>query len=645
MNFQELVKKVLRTNKKADLALLEKAHKFAENIYKGEKRYSGETLLEHCLSASYILASLNLDEKAIAACILHHVPHYSVSKEGFRRTFGEEIFSLVEGVQKMSNLKLIPEQGEINSADVRKVLLAATQDIRILFIKLSVKLHNMRTLEYLPELEERKRIAQEVLDIYAPLSYRLGVGKIKSELEDLAFRYTHEKEYNEILAKLNESYKEREYRIYEAKKEIEKALKQEGLNVEVHGRAKHIYSIYRKIVDRNYSLENMKDIAALRIVVDSIDDCYKALRIVHALWKPLPETFKDYIALPKENGYQSIHTVVIGPKEKLAEFQIRTKEMHEVAEEGVAVHYGYKGVVHGEEVDKKLSWLKQLVEQREQLSNEEFKDLLKINLFSDKIFVYTPKGKVIELPRGSTVLDFAYEIHSELGEKAIGANINSKYSSLKEELQNGDVVQIITSKTQHPGMEWLKMVRTYKARSRIKHYLKEHGKKIVATRSGSLREETKKELEQSIIVVEGMKEPLLKMAICCKPLPGNKILGFRTGEHRITIHREGCENLRKLREGPKKEVKARWIENIPSEVELIVEAYDRVGLLAEILNTVASQKINVTNARGKALAENKAECIFNVQIQNITTLTQLIERIKKIKDVRHISLGELKKIS
>lgn len=642
MDFKELVKRTLRNNKNADLNLLEKSYHFAEKTYKESKRHSGTSLLEHCLSSALILANLKMDEKAIATSLLHHIPQYGISRELIKREFGEEISTLLEGVQKISNLKLIPEKEEFNSADVRKVLLAATQDIRILFIKLAIKLHNMRTLHYLPDTKEQIRISQEVLNIYAPLSYRLGMGKIKSELEDLAFSFTNQKEYNEILEKLEESHKEREFRIYEAKKLIEKALKEEKVEAQVYGRAKHIYSIYRKIQDRNYTLENMKDLVALRIIVHNLDDCYKALRIVHTLWKPLPETFKDYIALPKENGYQSLHTVVIGPKEKLAEFQIRTQEMHEVAEEGVAVHYGYKGITHDEEIDKKLSWLKQFVEQREHLSDQEFKEMLKINLFGDKIFVYTPKGKVIELPKESTPLDFAYAIHSELGEKAIGANINGKYRSLKEVLQNGDSVEIITSKTQKPSMEWLKIVKTYKARSRIKHYLKEHGKKIVTT-IGQPIEEKRKEIVDTLIKVEGMKEPHLSLANCCKPLPGDKIVGFKTSDARVNVHKDNCTNLKDLRAGQKKPVKTFWVEHSNSLIELIVEAQDRVGLMAEILNTVARHGINVTNAKGKALAQNKAQCNFTVQVHDTSSLTALIDKIKKIKDVKFVFIGEMKK--
>ncbi len=640
MEFNELAKKVLRYNRKSNFALLEKAYTLTKQALAGKKRHSGEDSADHALQVAYVLADLKVDDQTLAAGLLHQVLEHHVTSAVLKREFGEEITTLVEGVSHISKIKAQKiEEGE--QSNIRKMLLAGVKDVRVILIKLCDKLHNMRTLSYLPDKEKQQRIAQEVLDLYAPLAYRLGMGSIKSELEDIAFKYTHPKEYAEITEKIHDTKEEREYRTYEAEKQIKKALEKERINAEVHGRVKHTYSVYRKILSKNYDLNRMYDLVGIRILVEDIAQCYNALRVVHTLWTPIPDTFKDYIANPKPNGYQSLHTVVKGVKDKPVEFQIRTKDMHESAEEGIAVHYGYKGVTHGSIFDKKLQWLKQLLEQKD-MDNHEFMQKLKVDFFSDKIYVFTPKGKAIELVKESTPLDFAYAIHSDIGNTATGAMINGKYSSIKAELNNGDVVEIITSKNHHPATDWMKIVKTYKARNKIRQYLQQHGMHIVT--SGHVNSEEKKQaVEQGLVLIEGMKDAQIRLANCCNPLPEEKIGGIRSGENKVAVHKTDCANLKTVKGDGKKEIHVSWRHTFDANIELIIHSKDRVGLLAEILNTIARQNVNVASAKGKAIPGNQAEINVEINVQNTPMLVALIDRIKKIKDVKSVYLGEMKK--
>ncbi|MBI5391437.1 bifunctional (p)ppGpp synthetase/guanosine-3',5'-bis(diphosphate) 3'-pyrophosphohydrolase [Candidatus Woesearchaeota archaeon] len=638
MLFHDLIKKVLRTHQHTNLELLEHAYYFADESYKNIQQASGIPLIEHALYATLRLADFKVSEETLAACLLAFTLEIGISKETVRQSFGDEITFLIESVSKIGQLRT--NTNEQDTSNLRKMFLAASQDVRVLFIKLCDKLHNMQTLDFLPDPAKRKFLAQEVLDIYAPLAYRLGLGQLKAELEDLAFKQVNPEEYKTIEQALHASKKEREYILYEMRKTIKRSLAQEGLQADIQARVKHIYSIYHKIIDRHYKLEDMRDLIALRILVQTVDDCYKALRIVHSLWKPIPEGFKDYIANPKQNGYQSLHTAVIGIKEKPIEFQIRTFAMHDISEEGVAVHWGYKGVQHGGEIDTKLQWLKQLIALKS-LNDQEFIEHIKVDLFSDKIYVFTPKGNVVELPKTATPLDFAYAIHSDVGDHCIGASINGKYSPLKTEVQNGDTIDIITAKNQHPTMDWLKIVRTYKARSKIKQYLRRNGVTPASSTAPSKAVEEKKTIEESMIDVSGMRNIEITLARCCTPLPGDKIFGLRTKEHNVMIHRLDCSNIPKQREHLK-EIKVHWKEYYVSTLELILEAQDRVGLFAEVLNVVASQHINVENAKGKILSKGHAEIRFHVQIKDNATLLRLIQILKKIKDVQKVYLGEIR---
>ncbi|MFA4886642.1 MAG: HD domain-containing protein [Candidatus Nanoarchaeia archaeon] len=623
----------------SELSLFKKAYSFTKEVT--SLRKNGTYFSFHALGTASLATSLSFDKESILACIL--LPAFDLHSEKFiLKEFGEELFSLLEGTKKITRLTTLIDKPESKAEELRKVILATARDIRPLLIILCASLQTMRTLSHYPK-QEQLDFSQKSLDIYAPLAYRLGLAPLKAELEDLAFSYLYPKEYNTIVNELVENKEEREERIKQAILSLSTLLKKRGIKAEFSGRAKHLYSIYKKIQTKNYTLADIKDLTAIRIITFNVEDCYKALDLINNLWKQPPGTFKDYISSPKENGYQSLHLVVSGPENKPLEIQIRTKEMHDAAEEGVAVHYGYKGVTHTRTIDKKLGWLKNFFEQREHSTSKEFKNLLKLNLFEDRIFVFTPRGKVLELPPQATVLDFAYLVHSTIGEHAIGAHINGKYSPLKTELNTGDIVEVITSKTQHPSLDWLKIVTISKVKTRIRHYLKEHGKTLITAGKTNSFQVIKQEAEARLISVEGIKNPQLKLASCCKPLPGQPIEGYRTGPKRITIHRENCTSLKKTKTAPKKPLQVRWTDKIGADVELEIEAIDRVGLLAEIINTISRQGINILNAKAKTAAQDKAQCILVLPIEDTQTLTNLIIRIKKIKNVNAVYIKELKK--
>lgn len=633
MNFKDLVKKILRYNKNSDLELIEKAFMLVHYAYKDQYRISGDPMVQHNLETAYILTDYKADDKTIAAAILHDIIEYEkITKADLEKEFGTEITELVEGVSGLSKLRKDANKTEFSAANLRKLLMAAARDIRVIYIKLADRLHNMRTLQFLPE-KKRLEVAKEVIDIYAPLAYRIGMSNIKRELEDIAFSYLEPKEYGRIKDFVDSHMKNQEITIRKTIRVVEKAMADNEINGEVVWRVKHLYSIYRKIVDRNYFLENMYDIGGVRILTKKIEDCYKLIKIIHELWQPIPGRFKDYIATPKENGYQSLHTVVIVENKPL-EFQIRTKEMHDVAEEGVAAHSAYKGVVHTADFDKKLMWIKELLHEQTE-NNTEFLENAKIDFFGEKICIYTPKGKLIELPVNSTPLDFAYAIHSDLGNTMIGATVNGKFVSLKSELKNGDIVEVITSKNQKPSRDWLKIVRSYKAKTKIRQYLKQHGE-IVTKSSIVQKDDGDQGLTKEFIVVEGVKNPDLKLSICCGPLPGDKIVGYKTGVRKVTVHKINCSAIKKLKTGPNKEVRVIWKEVFDSEVEIFVDGLDRVGFFVEILNTISSQGYNIKNAKGRALKGGYAECSFLMALTGLNELTDIISRLKKIKGVTKV---------
>lgn len=479
----ELLGKIEKNCHNIDVDMVKKAYCFAENAHRDQKRESGEPYIIHPLAVAEILADMGMDTNTIVAGLLHDViEDTECSYEDTKKLFNEEIANLVEGVTKLTKLgEMEYKTKEEQQADnVRKMLLAMAKDIRVIIIKLADRLHNMRTLKYMPPNKQKNK-AKETLDIYAPLAHRLGMSKIKWELEDLCFRYLHEKEYYELVKDIAEKRVERETYIQNIVDDLYGKLESSGIDSDIDGRPKHFYSIYRKMTTKNKSLEQIFDLTAIRILVNSVKDCYAALGIVHTIYKPIPGRFKDYIAMPKPNMYQSLHTTVIGPQGKTFEIQIRTFEMHKTAEYGIAAHWKYKEGDSGaseqdkeKEFEKKLVWLRDMLEwQKETSDAEEFIEGFKIDLFSDEVFVFTPKGTVINLCSKATPIDFAYRIHTDVGNKCVGAKVNGKIVPLDYTLKTGEIVEVLTSpNSKGPNMDWLNIAKSNQSKSKIKLWFK-----------------------------------------------------------------------------------------------------------------------------------------------------------------------------
>ncbi len=474
MSLEELREQTSRYLSQAARDRLEEALGFAREAHQGQKRVSGEAFVEHPTSVAVILSKMDMDVDTLMAAILHDVVEDStVTLEELRGAFGDTVAELVDGVTKLTQLETRTRMEE-QAENLRKMFVAMAKDIRVILIKLADRLHNMRTLGSL-DSNRRRDIAQETLDIFAPLAYRLGISRIQWELEDLALYYLHPDTFQDLALKVPQHRKERDEYTQELIHDLEEALEEMGITAEIQGRAKHLYSIYSKITKQDRDLDDIYDLVAIRVIVDSVKDCYAVLGMVHNLWRPIPGRFKDYIAMPKSNMYQSLHTTVVGPEGEPFEIQIRTWAMHRVAEYGIAAHWRYKERGTADEnFEKKLAWLREVLEwQSEAPDPHEFMDALRIDVFSDEVFVFTPKGDVVELPQGSTPIDFAYRIHTEVGHRCVGAKVNGRITPLDQPLENGDIVEILTSKqSRGPSSDWLKIVKTSSARSRIRQWFK-----------------------------------------------------------------------------------------------------------------------------------------------------------------------------
>ena len=472
-----LLQKIKENCTNVDLDIVNKAFNLAYEAHKEQKRESGEPYIINPIDVAVILAELGMDTSTIVAGLLHDViEDTDYTYDDIKNIFSEEVANLVSGVTKITKMEYKSKE-EQQADNFRKMLLAMASDIRVIIIKLADRLHNMRTLKYMPK-EKQKRISKETLDIYAPLAHRLGISKVKWELEDLCFRYLHEEEYYDLVHQISEKRVERETYIAQIIKDLYSKLEEAEIDSDIDGRPKHFYSIYRKMVTKNKSIEQIFDLTAIRILVNSVKDCYEVLGIVHTIYKPIPGRFKDYIAMPKPNMYQSLHTTVIGPQGKTFEIQIRTFEMHKTAEYGIAAHWKYKegdtSDTKGKSFENKLVWLRDMLEwQKETSDAEEFMEGFKINLFTDEIFLFTPKGVVIDLPNGATPIDFAYRIHTDIGNKCIGAKVNGKIVPLDYKLKTGQIVEILTSNSSKgPNMDWLSIAKSNQAKSKIKAWFK-----------------------------------------------------------------------------------------------------------------------------------------------------------------------------
>jgi len=599
--------------------LIEKAFEFAAKWHDGQTRISGEPYLSHPLNVAYILAQIKADLPTIAAGFLHDVVEdCKVPIEVIKKEFGENVAYIVEGVTKLKQIPGSPDKISKQAENLRKIILAMSKDLRVLLVKLADRLHNMRTLDSLP-LHKRQFIARETLEIYAPLAARLGIDWIKVELEDLSFKHLYPEEYERLKVEVEKRVVQAEEFINEVKSTIEKILEENGIKGVVQGRVKHLYSIYRKLQKYNLTigdLDQIYDIIGFRIIVGTVEDCYKTLGIIHALWKPIPGRFKDYISLPKPNGYQSLHTTVLGPRGKMVEVQIRTEEMDRIANEGIAAHFLYK---EGAEIDyskyKQLEWLNKLIELQKELKHpREFLESLKLDLFPEEIYVFTPKGDVIVLPAGATPIDFAYAIHTEVGHRCVRAFVNDKLVPLDYQLQTGDVVKIETSPHQKPSRNWLKIVKTSRARARIKQWfkqeekerLKELGKELVA-----------KELKNhSVSFQEFLKDPALNNLLKNLNLKNLDDLFLQIGSGKIQLKLftktyAEVSSLFQVSPEPKKELityhEERGEESYPTSLSALGE-YDLLFHLAKCCNPIPGDEVVGYITRGKGISVHRIDC-------------------------------------
>jgi len=700
-----LLERVKRIRPTADLELIEHAYHFADWAHSGQTRLSGEPYITHPWNVALIVADMGLDDPSIAAALLHDVVEDTeVEMATIVQEFGEEVARLVEGVTKLRRLQFHTFRQE-QVENLRKVLVAMAQDVRVILIKLADRLHNLRTLDPLPE-EKRKATALETLQIYAPIAHRLGIWRIKWELEDLAFKHLDPVAYRELARKVEKKRSERVHLIEKAIQQLQRALAEAGLEATVQGRPKHLWSIYQKMQREGVDIDRIYDLIALRVIVNTEAECYLALGVVHKLWAPLPGMFTDYIAKPKPNGYQSLHTKVVGPDGEIMEVQIRTWEMHRNAEYGIAAHWRYKEV--GDEpqrkpdaLDQALAWLRELMEMNRDIRDaSEFTRSVIGDLFRDQVFVFTPKGDVIDLPKGSTPIDFAYRIHTEIGHRCIGAKVNGKLVPLDYQLQTGDVVEIITSKhPKGPSPDWLRFVKTSLARNRIKRYLKEQsyaenlqrGRELLAEalekaglslgevlESGKLDELAKAYQLQNAndllaaigwgsvsvqSVVNKLKPPapkprvtlvnpteavtlparkgtlLYRLAKCCAPVPNDPIVGYISRGRGIIVHRTDCRNIIRLQEAePERIVALDWGFPLsePVTARLRVVAYDRIGLLSDVSNAISSKGVSIISNRS-ITKDGLAYFDLGIIVPDAQTLQSVIESIQRLTDVVQVT--------
>lgn len=654
--FQELKDRVSPYLDGEGMKLLENAYNFALEKHTGQTRESGEEYIIHPLSVAIILANLKLDAETYAAALLHDVVEDTgVNLDEIKVQFGDVVAFLVNGVTKLKGIKSVSTE-EAHLESLRKMLLAMAQDVRVVLIKLADRLHNMRTLNYLPP-EKQKEIARETMDIYVPLAHRLGIYTMKWELEDLSFRYLEPEKYYELARKVAKKREEREQYVNELMEELKGLLKEHGIVGVVEGRPKNLYGIYRKMIRDGKQFEEIYDIIALRIIVEDIPTCYQVLGIVNNYYKLVPGRIKDYIAMPKPNFYRSLHTTVITKSGEPFEIQIRTREMHEIDEMGIAAHWKYK---EGKSLDKnyeaKIAWLRQMLEwQKEVRSSREFVERVKVDLFSDEVLVFTPKGDVIELPQGSTPVDFAFRVHTDIGYRCIGAKVNGTMVPLSYKLQTGDRVEIITSKTSTgPKLDWLQFVRTASAKSKIKAYFRklyeekkeqekaEEAPKQQLPKVIPLR--TKTEISEYFPSIQGTNNINISIAKCCNPKPFDEIVGYISRGRGIKIHRVDCPNLMKIIENGGKVVEAHWSKgkekNLYAFFKLTVQ--DVPGLIYKIAGVFAKRNISFENFhssskkkkfKGRFLAYVRFACKLDPKV-NLSDLIKELENLEEVVKVR-----------
>ena len=715
VEFKHLIDTIHSYLPKAKCDDVTKAYQLAEEAHKDQRRVSGEPYILHPLAVAQILADMKIDTTTITASLLHDVVEdTSYTLDDLKKMFGKEVAFLVDGVTKLSRLNYrTKEDQQLNS--MRKMFLAMAKDVRVVVIKLADRLHNMRTLRYMRS-DKQKRIAQETLEIFAPLAHRLGIFNIKWELEDLSFRYLEPDKYYDLVDQMKQKRHVREEIVNEAIDVLKKALDEAHIHCEINGRPKHFYSIYKKMKKDNRDLSQVYDLFAIRVIVDDVKDCYGVLGIVHSLWKPLPYRFKDYIAMPKPNNYQSLHTTVIGTRGQPVEIQIRTWEMHRIAEYGVAAHWRYKEgnqTANKDAFDEKMGWLRNLLEWQDTSNPKEFVNALKLDTFSDEVFVFSPRGDVIDLPQGAIPIDFAYRIHTDVGHRCVGAKINGKIVPLDYKLKNGDIVEIITSKVGKPSLDWLNIVGSSESRSKIRSWFKKENREeniakgldalereckrlghdwkalnvggrlgrvakqmnagseddlVAAVGYGGFAVNTvlikllelhKKDLQKqeektnSLAALEKLKtkkpvkhngtgilvkgEPglLVRLAKCCSPVPGDPIIGFITRGRGVSVHRADCPNVTHGQNDVDRLIDVEWDYdgNERFEVNMEIVAYDRTGIMAEIMATLAEMKISILSVNAKTSDTKNVTIHMGISIKDLAQFEFVATKIRRLKDV------------
>jgi len=682
-----------------DIEKIHSAFDFAASLHEGQYRASEEPYILHPLEVACILADLQADTDTICAALLHDtLEDTETSPEAIKSRFGADVLTLVNGVTKLSKFSFSSKE-ERQAENFRKMFLAMADDIRIIFLKLADRLHNMRTLNYMKP-EKQKEIAKETIEIFVPLANRLGMGLVKTELEDLSLRYSNPEKYFEIAQLVAQAKAERDNTIQTIIEKIDSNLKAMHINASITGRAKSYYSIFSKMHRKQMSYQDLYDITAVRVIVDDEKECYEVLGLIHSAFKPIPGRFKDYIAMPKNNLYRSLHTSVIGPRGKPLEVQIRTHEMHEIAEHGLAAHWKYKESGASKKASskdaEKLTWLRKLVEiQQDTKDAKEYVDSVKLDLFSDEVFVFTPQGDVIDLPANAVPLDFAYRIHTEIGHRCIGAMVNGRIVTLDTKLKNGDIVEILTGKQPKPRLDWINIVATNQAKSRIRGWFKKnHRDEHIAQGKSNLEHEMTKAAVEELIregklleiakqmnyqaeddlfaaigygeitlqkimnklkveqiapkmkiatktstaksskAIEGLEGMLHHFSKCCSPVPGEPIVGVVTRSRGVSVHREDCKSLQ-IVDG-ERVIPIGWNQkdlNKTYVTKLYIETIDRIGIFKDVLGKIADSRTNITQATIKRKNKDFSTIEIGLEITNIEHLNKLISSINTVSDV------------
>lgn len=636
--YEELKGKIKKYNAVCDFELLDKAYAMAKKAHEGQLRESGEPYITHPVEVAHILADLEMDCTAIIAGLLHDtVEDTNCTFEEIKEQFGDSVAALVDGVTKLDKIPYTTKE-EQQAENLRKMFLAMAKDIRVILIKLADREHNIHTLKYMPE-EKQKEKARETIEIYAPLAHRLGISRIKWELEDSSFRYLHPKEYYDLVEKIARKRRERVEYINAIIEEIQEKTTELGIETQIEGRPKHFYSIFRKMKEQNKTIDQIFDLFAVRVIVNTVKDCYAVLGLVHELFKPMPGRFKDYIAMPKPNMYQSLHTTLIGHDGHPFEVQIRTHEMHKVAEFGIAAHWKYKEGISGKtELDNKLAWLRQMLEwQKEASDANEFVETVKVDLFADEVFVFTPKGDVINLPSGSTPIDFAYAIHSAIGNKMMGSRVNGEIVKLNYQLKNGDIVEILTSSSVHgPSRDWLNIVKSSQARNKIKQWFKKENREenIQRGRENIERELKKQGLQYNQLFRSEWVDLVLKKynfnslddmfsAVGYGGISSSKIIARLREEYRKTLKPEELSELE--RDQQLKQDREKRKKNPPENGVIVKGIENCLVRLSRCCNPVPGDEIIGYVTRGRGVSVHRKDCI------NVTGEREEKERLIEVK--------------